>query len=347
MILFDHPLRLILLPLLALPALIPLLAQLARPTPTTAPTTGPAPQRGVEALLRLLGLLALAALILGLAGPRIPGGQLARLSTGADLVLLIDRSQSMDDSFAGRRPDADADGGNEAKSLAARRLLTDFVTARQGDRIAVAGFSTAPMLMLPMTDRQEAVLAAIAATGEPGLAKTDVGRGLALAFSLFTNETGAAGTRASRAVILVSDGAGLIPRAVQDQLRTEARRLQTNLYWLYLRTRNAKGIFDPPAPGEADTAMARPERHLHLFLNRLGIPYRAFEAESPEDVARAIEAIDRLESRPVVIRETLPGRSLAGACWITALAASLLLLAAKCAEIPPPAPPRGPWIRGA
>lgn len=338
MILFDHPLRLILLVLLALPALIPLLAALSRPTSTA----GTVPHRGVEGLLRLLGLMAMAALILGLAGPRIPGGQLTRLTTGADLVLLIDRSMSMDDSFAGRRPD----GENEAKSLAARRLLTDFVTSRQGDRIAVAGFSTAPMLMLPMTDRKDAVLAAITATGEPGLSKTDVGRGLALAFSLFTPTTGEAETPASRAVILVSDGAGLIPREVQDQLMTEARHLQTNLYWLYLRTQNAKGIFDRPAVGEPDTAMARPERHLHLFLERLGIPYRAFEAESPEDVARAIAAIDKLEARPVLTHESLPSRSLTGICWITAFVASLLLLAAKCAEIAPPPPPRGPWIRG-
>lgn len=334
MIGFDHPLRLLLAPLMLLPLLVPLLATLIRPGPASVRAgTGP----GLEMLLRLLGMGCLLALVLGLAGPRIGGGTSLRVTTGANLVLLIDRSMSMNDSFAGRRPD----GENEAKAEAARRLLTDFVAARQGDRVAVAGFSTAPMLMLPMTDRKEAVLAAISATAEPGLAKTDVGRGLALAFSLFADT----GEDAARAVILVSDGAGVIARETQDRLRAEAQRLGANLYWLYLRTANTKGIFEPPTPGEPDTAMARPERHLHLFLERLGLPYRAFEAESPEDVARAIEAIDRLEARPILSRESLPSRSLARLCFALAMINAILLFLAKCAELPPTNLPRGPWIK--
>lgn len=333
MIGFDHPLRLMLLPLILLPLVVPLLGTVARPDPIK---TGMARSATIEPLLRALGAFALAALITGLSGPHLRGGSLLRLGTGAHLVLLIDRSMSMNDSFAGRRPD----GANEAKAAAAKRLLAEFVAQRPHDRIAVAGFSTAPMLFLPMTDRKEAIAAAIAATDESGLSKTDVGRGLALAFSLFDDmaEDG------SRAVILVSDGAGLIPREVQEALIAASRRQKVNLYWLYLRTANAKGIFDKPAPGEPDTATARPERHLHLFLERMGIPYRAFEAENPEAVARAIATIDRLEARPLVYREEIPRRPLARWCWAAAMGATALLLLARLSERSPLPPQRGPFI---
>jgi mxaC protein len=335
MIGLDHPAWLAALLLAPLPLAIPLLTAARQPALGAGP--GGREGRALEAALRGLGALAIGALVLGLAGPWIGGGSRPRIGEGAHLVLLIDRSLSMNDSFAGRAPE----GADEAKAAAAKRLLTDFVAARPHDRIAVAAFSTAPIPVLPMTDRHAAVAAAIAAIDEPGLAKTDVGRGLALAFSMFDDT----GEDAARAVILVSDGAGLIPRLTQEALIAEATRQRPNLYWLYLRTRNAKGIFDKPAPGEPDTAQARPERHLNLFLERLNIPYRAFEAENPEDVARAIAEIDRLEAKPLVYREPLPRRALGHACFAVATCAILLLTAARLLEQPPAPRPRGRFLR--
>lgn len=335
MIGFDHPLWLLALALAALPLLVPLLTARGQP----ALGRGPAGRgdRALEPGLRALGALALAFLALGLAGPMLGGGSRPRIGQGAHLVLLIDRSLSMNDSFAGQAPD----GENEAKAATAKRLLTEFVAGRPHDRIAVAAFSTAPLPVLPMTDHAEAIAAAISAIDEPGLAKTDVGRGLALAFSMFDD----AAEDASRAVILVSDGAGIIPRETQDLLIAEARRRRPSLYWLYLRTKNAKGIFDAPKPGEPDTAQARPERHLNLFLERLGIPYRAFEAENPEAVARAIDEIDQLEEKPLVYREPRPRRDLGPPAFALAALATALLIAARLIERPAPPPPVGPLIR--
>lgn len=332
MIGFVSPLWLFLVPLALVPLLLPLLAARAQPALGAGPPGGV----GMEPVLRMLGAISVAGLATGLAGPYAGGGTLARVGTGAHLVLLIDRSMSMNDSFAGRRPD----GSNEAKAVAAKRLLAEFAASRPHDRIAVAAFSTAPMLILPMTDSRDAAAAAIAAIDEPGLSKTDVGRGLALAFSLFddTAET------ASRAVIMVSDGAGIIPREVQDMLTAEAVRQGASLYWLYLRTANSRGLFDKPAPGEPDTAQARPERHLNLFLERLGIPYRAFEAENPEDVARAIEEIDGLEARPLLYREPVPRRDLSRIFWALSFLATTLLLAARLLERRERPTPKGPFI---
>ncbi|MDD2869760.1 vWA domain-containing protein [Neomegalonema sp.] len=302
MIAFAHPLALLALPLALTPFLRRWLA--SAPVPRLdLRTGGEAPW--TDRLLKAVGVVGITALILGLAKPHLPGGTRPHQGHGANLVLLIDRSFSMDDSFAGRAPNGD----EESKSAAARRLLFEFIEKRPDDRIGVAGFSTAPMQVLALTQSRSAIAAAIAALGERGLSQTDVGRGLAMAMDMFDE----AAAPDSRAVVMVSDGAGVIARETQEALQALARRNGVRLYWLYLRTAGAKGIFEIPRPGEADTPQLRPERHLHIFLQRLGVPYRAFEADSPEAVDEAIQAIGDLESRPILTLRPLPRRDLA---WI-------------------------------
>ncbi|WP_428030217.1 VWA domain-containing protein [Ancylobacter sp.] len=317
----DRPLVLWLLLL----ALLPLAASAfrRRGIPSTRLIPPDTLSRVVAVGLRLTGAVAMAALVLGIAGVHRREQSVEREGTGAHLVLLLDRSSSMDNSFADRAPTGD----QESKSSAAKRLLAEFVARRPHDRIAVAAFSTSPMPVLPLTDHHGVVDAAIDAIDRPGLAFTDVGRGLALAFSYFADDT----AEASRAVLLVSDGAALIDRRVQDALRDAAARTPVHLYWLFLRSRGSKGIYDVPPSGE-DTAQSNPERHLHLFLQSLGVPYRAFEATSPQAVAEAITEIDRQETRPIRYVERIPRRDLAHPTFVLAGLAVALLLAAKLAE---------------
>jgi mxaC protein len=69
-----------------------------------------------------------------------------------------------------------------------------------------------------------------------------------------------------------------------------------------------------------------------LFLSRMGLPYRAFEATSPAAVQQAIAEIDRQETRPLRYVERVPRRDLAGLAYGGAAVAILLLVAAKLAE---------------
>ena len=317
----DHPAVLALLVL----ALLPLVASAFRRRGIASTRLVPDDplSRAVGAGLRLAGAVAIVALVLGLAGLHRREQSVEREGTGAHLVLLLDRSSSMDNSFADRAPTGD----QESKSAAAKRLLAEFVARRPHDRIAVAAFSTSPMPVLPLTDHHEVVDAAIDAIDRPGLAFTDVGRGLALAFSYFADDT----DESSRAVLLVSDGAALIDRRVQEALRDAAARTPVHLYWLFLRSRGSQGIYDVPASGD-DSAQANPERHLHLFLQSLGVPYRAFEATSPQAVAQAITEIDRQETRPIRYVERIPRRDLVRPAFLVATLATALLLAAKLAE---------------
>jgi len=318
-----HPLVLVLLGL----AVVPLLARgrRASPHPGLAEVPADAVSRLLAAGLATLAVVAIVATVLGLAGIGLSERTVARVGTGADLVLLIDRSSSMDNSFADRAPTGD----EESKSAAAKRLLKQFVVRRPNDRVGIAAFSTAPMFVVPLTDRHAAVAAAVDPIDRPGLAYTDVGRGLAMALSM-----AAEGGDAGRAIVLVSDGAAVIDRKVQEQLRAAFARDPANLYWLFLRSKGAPGINDGPREGVPDTPQALPERHLDRFLKSLGVPYRAFEAESPAAVADAIAEIDKLESRPIGIVERAPRRDLSTLAYAIAAAAVAVLVLAKLAERP-------------
>jgi mxaC protein len=138
--------------------------------------------------------------------------------------------------------------------------------------------------------------------------------------------------QASRAVVLVSDGAAVIDRKVQLALRDSAVRNPVNLYWLFLRTKGSNGIFEPPPPGEPDTPQTNPERHLHLFLSTLGIPYHAFEATSPQAVEQAIAEINKQELQPLNYFERIPRRDRSDVAYGIAAGAVLLLVLAKLAE---------------
>ncbi|WP_250152190.1 vWA domain-containing protein [Ancylobacter radicis] len=319
----DHPLVLA----LGLLALLPLFANvfIRNGIPAIAAFPPDPLSRVLGGGLRLVSALAILALVAGLAGLHRRAQTVLREGTGAHLVLLLDRSSSMDNSFADRAPSGD----EQSKSSAAKHLLGEFVAGRPHDRIGVAAFSTSPMPVLPLTDHHDVVQAAIAAIDRPGLAFTDVGRGLALALSSFADDT----AEASRAVLLVSDGAALIDRRVQDALRDAVTRTPVHLYWLFLRSRGAKSIFDVPPPGE-DTPQANPERHLHLFLQSFGVPYRAFEATSPQAVAQAIAEINRQETRPLTYSERIPRHDVARPAFAVAALCIFLILLAKLAERP-------------
>lgn len=320
---FTTPLVLALLPL----ALLPLWAspQAEQSYPSLADFETDPLSSAIEWLLRIAGALAIAALIIGIAGIHRLGQTIEKAGEGAHMVLLIDRSSSMDNTFAGRAPE----GGEESKSAAARRLLKEFIINRRHDLVGVAAFSTSPMHVLPMTEHKEAVLAAVDAMDRPGLAFTNVGRGLALALDMQEADL----SPAARVIVLVSDGAAVIDRKVQEKLRAAFARRPINLYWLFLRTEGTPGITTVPEPGEEDTPQAMPERHLDIFFKSLGIAYRAFEAENPEAVRDAIQEINKLERSRITYFERIPQQDLSGRAYAVALAALAVLLAAKLAEV--------------
>ncbi|MBM3561713.1 MAG: VWA domain-containing protein [Alphaproteobacteria bacterium] len=319
---FDHIEALLLAPL----ALIPFLRSPLRDTTLPSLLSAPADDLSVLVgnILKLSGVFAIGASLLGAAGPHISGAEVERFAEGAQIVMLIDRSGSMNETFAGRTPF----GGEESKAAAAKRILKRFVEARGHDLVGVAAFSTAPMLVTPISDHIEATKAAIDAIDRPGLDYTNIARGLAMALSMFkTSEA-----NLSRAVLLISDGAGVIDPKMRDDLKAEFRKTNVSLYWLFLRTEGSSGISGQPS-GDDESPQAAPERHLDLFFKSLGVPYRAFEVESAEETEEALRQIDKLERPPVRYVERLPRKDLSALAFALALIATAILVAAKLAQV--------------
>lgn len=277
----------------------------------------------LDLMLRIATAAAIAALVLALAGPYLREQTVERIGTGAQVILLLDRSASMNENFAGRYFGGRA---GESKAAVARRLLAEFVDRESEDLFGMVAFSTAPIHVLPLTQDKEAVLAAIRGAKSRGRGVTNIAPGLAMAISFFDDRS----VTGSRVILLVSDGAARIEAETRELLSRWFKENQVRLYWLYLRNPNGVSLFERPKnPNESTT----PEYFLHRFFLDMEVPYRAFETETPEAVEAAIAGIEQLENRPIHYSEKIPRQDLSGWLHSLALISLLILLSAKVMEI--------------
>ena len=273
--------------------------------------------------LRLTACATLVLLILGISGPYEREQIIDRIGTGAHIVLLLDRSSSMNENFTGRYLGAKA---SESKSAMARKLLSEFVERRNHDLFAMVAFAAAPIYVLPLTDDRIAVQAAIAAAGGRGHGVTNIAPGLAMALDFFSQRP----KQGSRIILLVSDGAARIDEQTRDRLRLTFEETGTTLYWIYLRNPTSAPLTVKPSnPNESTT----PEYFLNAFFESMDVPYKAFEAENPDAMEKAIREVERLENLPLPYQEFLPRQDLSSGFFISALIFMLILLAAKSLEV--------------
>ena len=319
---FAHPWVLVLLVL----ALLPFMAGIFNQRLTSWNRLIPASNttRWINRLIKLLGVLAFISIVLGLAGLYQTEKTFTRTGTGAHIVFVLDRSASMNETFGGKVPDK----ATPAKSQVARRLLSEFVNNRPHDLFGVVGFSTQPFFISPLTEHKSATQAAINSLTSPGLAFTNVAKGLGMGLSYFEDQphTG------SRVIVLVSDGAATLDHRAQRVLREWFERYQVSLYWFFLRTENGLGITSEPETARDDNPRVMPERYLDQFFRTLPIPYHAYEVDTPESMEAAIHQLDNLESMPLVYNELIPRNDMTRLCFLTALFAVLILLGMKALE---------------
>lgn len=319
---FAHPWVLVLLLL----ALLPFIAGIFNKRLTSWNQLIPASNttRWINRIIKLLGVLAFISIVLGLAGLYQTEKTFTRTGTGAHIVFVLDRSASMNETFGGKVPDK----ATPAKSQVARRLLSEFVNNRPHDLFGVVGFSTQPFFISPLTEHKSATQAAINSLTSPGLAFTNVAKGLGMGLSYFQDQphTG------SRVIVLVSDGAATLDHRAQRVLREWFERYQVSLYWFFLRTENGLGITSEPETSRDDNPRVMPERYLDQFFRTLPIPYHAYEVDTPESMEAAIHQLDNLESMPLVYNELIPRNDMTRLCFLTALFAVLILLGIKALE---------------
>jgi mxaC protein len=273
----------------------------------------------------MLAAVAIFTTIIALAGLGKPQTQVARVGRGAEILVLMDRSRSMDDHMLPsdwRKIDRSllihhlARGQPKAK--VARDLLAKFVAERPDDRFGLMFFSTKPLSVVSFTQHDEVVQAGIAAADiGRGLANTEVGRALLAAIAEFDRRA----YSGSRIIMLVSDGGAYLDEETKQKVLAGLARNRIALYWIYLRSYNAPTLDN----SEPDRANA-PEMALHTFFQTLRTPYRAYQAEVPEDLQKAVADVGRQQNFPLDFLEEVPRQDYSRRFVAAAAICCLLLL---------------------
>lgn len=328
---FTHPWVLVLLPL----ALLPLLPKRGETLGYSYLPWLPKDRLGrlAGALATSFAVLAIGSIVIAIAGPGRPESLVPRTGRGAEILILMDRSRSMDlrmmpsdwhtiDPII-RTQQAWHRGPQKSKT--ARDLLSEFIAARKSDRFSLMFFSGGPLLAVPFTQHPEVLQAGIKAAGiGVGLNETNVGRALSTAIEQFDDRP----YSGSRIILLVSDGGAHLDSTTRTRIAAGLHRNHIALYWLYLRSINS-----PPLDQEDPRTEMAPEIALHRFFQELRTPYRAFQAEVPEDFARAVEEVGRQQNLPLDYLERIPRKDYSAYFIALAAFSCALLLVYRLSQL--------------
>lgn len=317
---FTHVMPLLLLPLILLPLLLKKFSAFDHPAISFMPEDWVS--RWVERAWRLSAALLIAALCVAFAGPYLTEQQIEKIGSGAHVMVVLDRSASMNDEFGQK-----ISGKAVTKFEAARQVLKNMISKSTDDLVGLVTFSTSPIFVSPLSHDQQYVLAALDATEAGGMGFTAVARGLGMALDTFEGKpvTGA------RAILLVSDGGAHLDGKTQDMLRAMFIRQNASLYWVYLRSANGTSL--KHVPSEEEGIDAYPEYALHEYFRHLNVPYFVYEAENPKEVAQAIQDISRLKNKPTRYLEPISKRDLAWLFYVVAWISCGVLFVLHCTEV--------------
>lgn len=236
---------------------------------------------------RILLFLGWSLLILALARPQWLEEPLVEERSLRDLLLLVDLSGSME------ARDFTNDKGQQIDRLAAvKQVLDDFLQRRQGDRIGLIFFGSAPFVQAPFSDDLE-TLQELLNEAQVGMAgpKTVIGDALGLALNLFES-----GNVEERVVILLTDGndtGSLIPPKQAAQIAHDQGVVV-----------HVVGV------GSSDVAGEQPldEAALKGIAEVSGGQY--FKAEDRQGLAGIYQTLDQLTPKKVESRSYRPRREL-------------------------------------
>ena len=327
---FAHPWALLLIPL----AVLPFLRSRRDTLPFSyTPWLPPDPAGQIAGWLwRALASITIFSIVMALAGLGKPQTEVSRVGRGAEILVLMDRSRSMDDRMLPsdwRKYDRSVLlyhlARGQPKAKVARDLLAKFVGQRPDDRFGLMFFSTKPLSVVSFTQHDEVVQAGITAAGVGrGLANTEVGRALLAAIAEFDRRA----YSGSRIILLVSDGGAYLDPPTQQRILAGLARNRIALYWIYLRSYNSPTLDDT----EPERAGA-PEIALHEFFRTLRTPYRAYQAEVPEDLAKAVADVGRQQNLPLDFLEQVPRQDFSRRFIVAAALGCVLLLVGRSLSI--------------
>lgn len=257
-------------------------------------------------LLPLLRALALALLVVALAGPRSGRTKVRSFSEGIDIVLAVDISSSMKalDFAPGNRLDA------------AKEVAREFIERRAGDRIGLVIFASNSYTQCPLTRDREMVQRLLAEVEigdiEDG---TAIGMALGNALNRLRDVPGE-----SRVAILLTDGmnnAGVLDPLTAASL---ARQMGVRVYTVGAGTRGEVPVpIDHPIFGRSvrQVRVDLDEEMLQAIADSTGGLY--FQAKDRASLEQVFATIDRLERTRVEVEEYVEYRDVGAALLWPAL----------------------------
>lgn len=269
-------------------------------------------------VVKTISALIFLCIVLALAGPQGSDKKIQKVGKGAQTVFVIDRSVSMDHPFAG---DSSSGRAAEIKSMAARRLITKFIDSRPDDMIGVVGFTNSALYGMKITSNRDAIHAAINAATGSALNQTNIGAGVTEGIALFDHIQ----SSGSRAIILLSDGAGKLSPRVKFKISTQLASKKLNLYWIVLHEPDEISIFTPNEYEEGKV----PGIDLDRYFKSLKVKYKAFEADNPTTLQSALQYINAKEKNDIRYTLNIPGHDYSRDLIVLALLLSLGLLIIK------------------
>lgn len=272
-------------------------------------------------ILKALASLVFLCLILSLAKPYYPEQIVQRLGSGAEIIILVDRSRSMDAAFTSRNKAVAASrtvGKEDSKRRIANKYLLEFINKRPDERFGVVLFSNKALDLLSFTYNHDSVRAVINASSlGKGLSETNIAKALIKAAEMYSKED----YYGSRAVLLISDGGQELSTEDKSFISDLLQREKITLYWLYMGDLNGltnnKNVSDLPNT---------PDKKLHDFFETLTTPYIGFEIESLKTFSDTLEKIDKEQKEALIVNETIPQKSMTAPFLLIAMMASLILM---------------------
>jgi len=275
----------------------------------------------IGVLLKSIASILITFLILVLAKPYYPEQTVQRFGSGAEIVILVDRSRSMDDPLISSKKAVGASrtvGKENSKRRVANKYLLEFINKRPDDRFGFILFSNKALELLSFTNNHDSVRAVVKASSlGKGLSETNIAQALIKAADMYSNED----YHGSRAVLLISDGGQELSTNEKALIRELFQREKITLYWLYVGaieglTAN-KTVKDLPMT---------PDKKLHDFFETLSTPYIGFDIQSIKTFSDTLETINKQQKEALIVDEIIPRKPMETPFLWVAFIASLILL---------------------
>lgn len=239
-------------------------------------------------VLDVLRVIAMVALIIALARPQSSSVSENVESEGIDIVLAMDVSGSMlAEDFKPNRIEA------------AKRVATDFINGRIGDRIGLVIFSGESFTQCPVTIDHRVLLEQVGEVKSGVLVDgTAIGDGLATAVDRLRNTNGK-----SKVIILLTDGVNNTGRIGPELALEIAKTYKVRVYTIGVGTNGGQAPYPAQTPGGGTVMTMMPvqidEELLRKIATQTGGAY--YRATGNNSLKSIYEQIDKLEKTKVEV----------------------------------------------